>query len=67
MLRVPTDWLNELVQELAYSLDTEVLNNIQPTSDDSLTPECNFGMISGVLSELESNHSKLFENVPLSE
>ena len=57
-------WLNELVQELAYSPDTEVL---QPTPDDSLTPEYNFGMISEVLSELESNHPELFENVPLSE
>ena len=60
-------WLNELVQELAYSPDTEVLNNSQPTPDDSLTPEYNFGMISEVLSELESKHPELFENVPLSE
>ena len=29
-------WLNELVQELAYSPDTEVLNNIQPTPDQIL-------------------------------
>jgi len=36
-------WLNELVQELAYSPDTEVL------------------------SELESKHPELFENLPLSE
>ena len=43
-------WLNELVQELAYSPDTEV-----------------FGMISEVLSELESKHPELFENLPLSE
>lgn len=60
-------WLNELVQELAYSPDTEVLDNIQPTPDDSLTPEYNFGLISEVLSELEFNHPELFENVPLSE
>ena len=42
-------WLNELVQELADSLDTEVLDNLQPTPDDSLTPEYNFDMISGAL------------------
>ena len=60
-------WLNELVQELAYSPDTEVLDNIQPTPDDSLTPEYNFDMISEVLSELEFNHPEIFENVPLSE
>ena len=59
--------LNELVQELAYSPNTEVLNNIQPTPDDSLTPEYNFGLISEALSELESNHPELFQNVPLSE
>ena len=59
-------WLNEHVQELAYSSDTEVLDNIQPTPDDSLTPEYNFGMISEVLSELESNHPERFENLPLS-
>ena len=60
-------WLNELVQELAYSPDTEFLDNKQPTPDDSLTLEYNFGMISEVLSELECNHPELFENVPLSE
>ena len=61
-------WLNELVQELANSLDTDVLDNLQPTpDDDSLTPEYNFGMISEALSELESNHPELFENLPLSE
>ena len=60
-------WLNELEQELAYSPDTEVLDNIQPTPHDSLTPEYNFGMISEVLSKLESNHAELFENLPLSE
>ena len=61
-------WLNELVQELANSLDTDVLDNLHPTpDDDSLTPEYNFGMISEALSELESNHPELFENLPLSE
>ena len=60
-------WLNELVQELANSLDTDVLDNLQPTPDDSLTPEYNFGIISEALSELESNHPELFENLPLSE
>ena len=44
-----------------------LLDNIQPTPDDFLTPEYNFGMISEVLSELEFNHPELFENVPLSE
>ena len=58
---------NELVQELAYSPDTEVLDNLQPTPDDCLTAEYNFGMISEALSELESNHPELFENLPLSE
>ena len=58
---------NELVQELVYSPDTEVLDDLLPTPDDSLTPEYNFGMISEVLSELESNHPEIFENVPLSE
>ena len=38
-------WLNELVQELAYSPDTEDLNNIQTMPDDSLTLEYNFSMI----------------------
>ena len=55
-------WLNELVQELAYSPDTEVLHNLQPTPDDSLTPEYNFGMISEAFSELESNDHELFQN-----
>ena len=54
-------WLNELVQELAYSPDTEVLDNIRPLPNDSLTPKYNFGMISEVLSELESNHPELFK------
>ena len=58
-------WLNEPVQELAYSPDTEVLDNLQPTPDDSLTPEYNFGMISEAFSELESNHLELFENLPV--
>ena len=53
-------WLNELVQELSYSPDTKVLDNLQPTPDDSLTPEYNFGMISEALSKLESNHPELF-------
>ena len=57
-------WLNELVQELAYSPYTEVLHSLQPTPDDSQTPEFNFGMISEALSELESNHPELFENLP---
>ena len=55
-------WLNELVQELAYSPDTEVLHNLQPMPDDSLTPEYNFGMISEAFSELESNDHELFQN-----
>ena len=53
-------WLNELVQELSYSPDTKVLDNLQPTPDDSMTPEYNFGMISEALSKLESNHPELF-------
>ena len=57
-------WLNELVQELAYSPDTEVLDNIQQTPDDSLTPEYNFGMNSEVLSQSSRTS---FENLPLSE
>ena len=60
-------WLNRLVQELEDSPDTEVLDNLQPTPDDSLTPEYNFDMISEALSELESFHPELFENLPLSE
>ena len=60
-------WLNELVQELADSPDTEVLDDLQPTCDDSLTPEYNFEMISEALSELECFHPELFENLQLSE
>ena len=52
---------------MVYSTDTEVLDDLLPTPDDSLTPEYNFGMISEVLSELESNHPELFENVTLPE
>ena len=44
-----------------------ILLTQRSTPDDSLTPEYNFGMISEVLSELESNHPELFENLPLSE
>ena len=60
-------WQNELVQELAYSPDVEVLDNLQPTPADSLTPEYDSDMISEALSELESFHPELFENLPLSE
>ena len=60
-------WLYKFVQELADSPDTEVLDNLQPTPDDSLTPEYNFDMISEAMSELESFHPERFENLPLSE
>lgn len=55
-----------LVQELEESPDSEVLGNLQPTQDDTLTPEYNFDMISEALTELESFHPELFENLPLS-
>ena len=44
-------WLNELVQELTHSPDTEILDHSQPISDDPMTPEYNFDMISEALSE----------------
>ena len=60
-------WLNELVQELTHSPDTEILDHSQLISDDPMTPEYNFDMISEALSELESLHPELFENLSQSE
>ena len=56
-----THWLNELVQELTDPSDTELLD------DDPATPEYYFDVISDALSELESLHPELFENLPLPE
>ena len=55
-----------LVQELEASPDSDVLGNLQPTQDDTLTPKYNFDMISEALTELESFHPGLFKNLPLS-
>ena len=60
-------WLNELVQELTHFPDTEILDHSQLTSDDPLTPEYNFDMVSEAFLELESLHPELFENLPQSE
>ena len=56
-----THWLNELVQELTDPSDTELLD------DDPATPDYYFDVISDALSELESLHPELFENLPLPE
>ena len=54
-------WLNELVQELTGPSDTELLD------DDPAMSEYNFDVVSEALSELESLHPELFENLPLPE
>ena len=51
-------WLSELVQELTGPSKTELIE------DDPATPEYNFDVISETLSELESLHPELFENLP---
>ena len=56
-----THWLNELVQELTDPSDTELLDN------DTATPDYYFDVVSEALSELESLHPELFENLPLPE
>ncbi|XP_068720552.1 uncharacterized protein [Montipora capricornis] len=61
-----SDWVAS-DEELTDSPDTEVLDNLQPMSDDPMTPEYNFYMVSDALSEFESLHPELFKNVPLSE
>ena len=48
----------EIVQELTGPSKTEL------TDDDPSTTEYNFDVISETLSELESLHPELFENLP---
>ena len=65
--RVSNHWFNELVQELTSSSDTELLDDLQLSPDDTMTPQLQFDMVSEALAELESMHPKLFENLPLPE
>ena len=60
-------WFNDLVQELIYSLDTEVFDNSQPTYEDPMTPECDLDLVSEAFSELESLHPELFRELSLPE
>ena len=60
-------WLSELVQELTGSSDTELLDELDLSPDGTTASESQFDMLSEALTELESLHPELFENLPLPE
>ena len=64
---VSNHWFNELVQELTNSSDTELLDDLQLSPDDTMTPQLQFDVVSKALAGLESAHPELFENLPLPE
>ena len=64
---VSNHWFNELVQGLTNSSDTELLDDLQLSPDDTITPQLQFDVVSEALAELKSAHPELFENLPLPE
>ena len=60
-------WFNELAQELTGSSDIELLDDLQLSPDGTMTPQFHFDVVSEALTELESLHPELLENLPLPE
>ena len=53
--------------ELTSSSDTELLDDLQLSPDDTMTAQLQFDVVSEALAELESALPELFENLPLPE